>query len=189
MILIKDRKMQIATFGLICMFLFIVFSADSCGTASGSPTSNVTSSTTSTSNGVTDATCAQVQFPLACKSIVKRYQYLGDPNKYGYFYGFVQGVASPVIEYVVQGSVFPVSDLISNPNYQQSCTGKGSGACAVVLDKQQPDGTFGTNGYAMFGWTADGNYFEWDGPYAYAQQPLSFVGVKVVGCKTGVPGC
>lgn len=127
---------------------------------------------------------------LARKMVIQRYRYLNDANKYGYFYGFIQGVDHPVIEYVVQGSVFPVSDLVTPPNYQETCHSSGSGACAVVLDKQQPDGTYGTNGTAMFGWTADGKYFEWDGPYAYSSQPLSFEGkMKVVGCKTGIPGC
>lgn len=180
--------MQITVAALLCMFLLIIFSADSCDSVDGGG-SNVTNSTSGTSTGLTEADCAQLQFKLACLSVVKRYNYLADPNKYGYFYGFNQGVANPVIEYVVRGSVFPVSDLVNPENWQQPCAGGGSGACAVVLEKQQPDGTYGTNGDAMFGWTADGTYFEWKNPYAYSSEPLSFVGQPVVGCKAGIPGC
>ena len=184
----KDKWLSTTGIAALLIFLFL-----SLGGASGCDSSTdpaITSSTSSTSSGAADTKiCDKVTYKLACLSIVRRYQYLNDANKYGYFYGFVQGVDRPVIEYVIQGSVFPVSDLVNNPNYQETCNSNGSGACAVVLDKQQPDGTYGTNGSGMFGFTADGAYFEWDGPYAYAEKPLSFTGQKVVGCKAGVPGC
>ena len=180
-------KSTIALAAVLCLLLLVAFSASSCDTGDTPGGTNVTDSRSAVSNGAID--CNHVQYKQACQEVKRRYEYMNDANKYGYFYGFVQGVDHPVIEYVVQGGVFPNSDLVSNPNYQEQCISGGS-QCSVVLDKQQPDGTYGTNGNAMFGWTADGNYFEWDGPYAYAAQPLSFEGhVKVVGCKAGVPGC
>jgi hypothetical protein len=167
---VKSRKTKTALYALLCLFLFVIFGADSCETPSPQ--------TSSTSAAPTGADCTS----LACKSIVDRYNYLNDPNKYGYFYGFVQGVATPVIEYVVQGSVFPVDDLVNPPDYAYSS--------ALALPQRQPDQTYGTNGQAMFGKTADGVYFEWLGPYAYSGQPLTFQGnVKVVGCRQGIPGC
>lgn len=178
---------NIAVAVLFSLCLFVLSSCDPTG--GGANQTNATSSTSSVSTDTTASICNNVQYKLACQSIVRRYQYLNDSNKYGYFYGFVQGVDHPIIEYVVQGSVFPTSDLVSNPNYQEACNSAGTGACSVVLDKQQPDGTYGTNGNGMFGWRADGAYFEWDGPYAYSETPLSFTGQKVVGCKAGVPGC
>jgi hypothetical protein len=144
-----------------------------------------TNTTSATSSLPTGGNCTS----LACKSVTRRYEYLNDANKFGYFYGFIQGVSSPVIEYIVQGSVFPVDDMINSPEYQAVCTGGGSGACAVTLPQRQPDETYSTNGSALFGFTADGNYFEWNGPYAYSQTPLAFQGQKVVGCRSGVPGC
>lgn len=184
----KFLTWKTSTFALVALLLLLAFGASSCDTSPTS-SSNVTSSTSSTSTGVTDQICDHVQYKLACQSVVRRYQYFNDKNKYGYFYGFIQGSDHPVIEYIVQGGVFPADDLISNPNYQEQCNTSGSGACSVVLDKQQPDGTYGTNGNAMFGWRADGAYFEWSGPYAYSETPLHFEGVKQVGCKPGVPGC
>src|SRR5437588_4555728 len=155
---------------LACLFLLIIFSADSC--------KQQPAQTSSTSTAPTGADCAS----LACKSVVRRYGYLNDANKYGYFYGFVQGIATPVVEYVVQGSVFPVDDMVNPPDYAYSTQ--------LSLTQRQPDQTYGTNGAAMFGWTADGNYFEWLGPYAYSAQPLIFAGnVKVIGCKSGIAGC
>jgi hypothetical protein len=124
---------------------------------------------------------------LARKDIIQRYNYLNDGNKFGYFYGFVAGVPNPVIEYVVKGSVFPVDDLVTPPDKLEECN-NGAG-CAGVVQSVQPDGTYGTNGNAVFGWTADGTYFEWSNPYSYSSQPLTFEGVKVVGCQKGIPGC
>ena len=121
----KKRMIPLAIF--VCIFLFLSFGADSCDTSPNSPGgTNVTSSTSASSNGAIN--CDRVQYKEACQMIKRRYEYLNDANKFGYFYGFVQGVASPVIEYVVQGGVFPTSDLVSNPLYQEQCTGGGSGA-------------------------------------------------------------
>lgn len=130
----------------------------------------------------------QMTDSLARKEINKRYQVFNNATTYGYFYGFVQGVAQPVIEYVVQGAVFPVDDAITPPQTINACSNggdQGAGACAVVVPAAQPDGTFNTNGSAMFGFEADGTYFEWDGPYAYATHPLGFRPLSVEGCVKG----
>ena len=117
---------------------------------------------------------------LPCKMINERYQFLNNANQSGYFYGFVQGMTEPTVLYVVKGSVFPVNDMVTPSDYQEVCTGGGTGECNVVLQRQQPDGTWGTNGEAMFGWTASGIYFEWSGPYAYSAHPLTFQPLEVV---------
>lgn len=128
---------------------------------------------------------------LACKQVIWRYGQFSNPNQYGYFYGMVQGVDHPLVLYVVQGAVFPVNNMTTPPDYQEPCNSLGSGACSVVRQAQQPDGTWGTNGDAMFGKLADGQYFEWLGPYAFSFQPLPFLNIKVVGCPTDkhVAGC
>ena len=136
--------------------------------------------------------CSENQ-SLACKMVINRYQFLANTDQYGYFYGFVPGIAQPTVLYVVKGSVFPVNDMVTPSDYQQTCTGGGKDPCAVVLQKQQPDGTWGTNGAAMFGWTANGTYFEWNGPYAYSSQPLVLQAHTEIGCPTTtsqkVTGC
>lgn len=187
----KSKKHLLILVGCIALIV-----ASLCACAGFDPTpqsgNQATSSRSSTSGGISESLCNNVQYKEACQEVVRRYQFLNNADKYGYFYGFVQGVQSPVIEYIVQGGVFPADDLISNPNYQEACNGyTSSTACAVVLDKQQPDGTYGTNGNAMFGFRADGAYFEWSGPYAYSETPLHFEGVKTVGCKSGakIEGC
>lgn len=183
-------KKMIVTIVCCIALLFVGLTAcdDSNITAQNPP--QALNANSSTSDGTSDALCNDVQYKLACLSIVRRYKYLDDPNKYGYFYGFIANDPVPVIEYVVQGSVFAVSDLVSNPNYKEYCNDNGStGSCAIALDKRQPDGTYGTNGTAMFGWTASGSYFEWDGPYAYSQTPMNYENIKIYGCKAGIAGC
>lgn len=121
---------------------------------------------------------------LACKMVQWRVSQFANADQYGYFYGFVQGDPEPVIVYVVQGAVFPVNDAVTPPDKNVPCAGGGSGACAVVQQNQQPDGTWGTNGEAYFGKLANGQYFEWLGPYAFSFQKLSLRAPHIEGCPT-----
>lgn len=180
------KRQKITGILLVGLFLFILLTAGSCWDTSAQSTTNATSSSSGGNLQCDkDDQGNPIQYKQACQQIIKRYKFLADANTYGYFYAFLQNNPNPVMEYVVQGGVFPVDDMVSNPEYQNSC---GSN-CGVVLPRQQPDGTYSTNGGAMFGWLADGTYFEWDGIYAFSSQPLSFTGQKIIGCKSGVPGC
>lgn len=190
----KKRKIGLFTIlGLIIVFVFLTAAANDCSDTSPSSSNTTTSSTSASSGGDIncdkDANGNPILYKQACQQVKRRYGFMNDANKYGYFYGFVQGVSNPVVEYVVQGGITSVDNRVNPGTYQEPCNSSGSGACSVVLEKQQPDGTYGTNGNAEFGWTASGIYFEWDGPYAYSEQPLSFTGQTIVGCKPGVAGC
>lgn len=125
----------------------------------------------------------------ARKNINERYKMQDNAALFGYFYGFVQGVPQPVIEYVVKGPILPVDDAVTPPNTVAHCSYEGSGSCGVVVSAPQPDGTYNTNGTQMFGWTADGTYFEWQGPYAYSTHPLAFRPLVTKGCVAGAEGC
>lgn len=159
--------------------LTLLLTAGSCDASGPAPTSGT----------LKDATQhCDPNISLACKQVQWRYKQFANADQYGYFYGFVQGVAEPVVVYVVQGAIFPVNDTVTPPDYQEGCSGSGSGACAVVRQNQQPDGTWGTNGDAVFGKLADGQYFEWMGPFAFSFQALSFRATHTQGCpKSGGP--
>jgi hypothetical protein len=144
--------------------------------------------TTPTTGTVQDSTkYCDPNASLACKDIQKRYKLFANADQFGYFYGFVQGVPEPVIVYVTQGAVFPLDDMVTPPDKNVPCNSSGSGACAINMQNQQPDGTWSTNGDGFFGFQANGQYFEWAGPglgHAFSFQPLSFRATHVVGCPT-----
>lgn len=182
--------------GVLLLFLTLV----ACDLGSTPPTdppkSNATNPNAAASGGNLDCTKDAdgnlLPYTEACQEIVARYKLMNDPNKIGYFYGFGY-TANPIIEYITKGAVLPVNDVVSSPEYKDSCFTGGSGGaygCAVPLPKQQPDGTYGTNGDAMFGWTATGVYFEFSGGlHFWSTEPLDFKGQVIVGCVAGVKGC
>lgn len=161
-------------FGMAIMLVIIAFSADSCDTSSQPSGAGTPQQATQYCNPQTS---------LACKNVQARYKQMSNPNQYGYFYGFVQGSPEPFVVYITQGGVFPLDDMVSPPDYQEPCNSGGTGACSVVRQNQQPDGTWGTNGDGWFGFRADGQYFEWVGmPHAFSFQPLQFRPRYIVGC-------
>lgn len=130
----------------------------------------------------------QLNDSLARKEINQRYALFNDTTRFGYFYAFLPGVSQPVSEYIVKGGVFPVDDMVSPTQSVTSCADyAGSNyACGAVVSAPQPDGTFGTNGNGLFGFEADGAYFEWSGIYYYGTEPMPGLHPAVVmGCVTG----
>lgn len=120
---------------------------------------------------------------LSRKEIIQRYNLFNDVTKFGYFYAFVQGEPQPIIEYVVQGGVFSVNDLISPTQSQVQSNNCNTGNCDNVVESPQPDGTFGSNGDGLFGFTADGSYFEWNGIYYFGTEPApNLKPLQIIGC-------
>ncbi len=170
-------------FGMSLMLILVALMADSCDT-SGQPQGPGTPQQANQ--------YCNPQTSLACKSVQQRYKLMSNANQYGYFYGFIMGSPEPLVVYITQGGVFPLDDQVSPPDYQEPCNSGGSGACSVVRQQQQPDGTWGTNGDGWFGFRADGQYFEWDGlPHAFSFQPLQFRPTYIVGCVSSlkIPLC
>lgn len=125
---------------------------------------------------------------LARKEIIQRYNLFNDVTRFGYFYAFLPGVAQPISEYIVKGGVFPVDDMVTPTQSVTNCPDKAgtSYACGAVVAAPQPDGTFGTNGPGLFGFEADGAYFEWSGLYYYGTEPMpNLHPIQVMGCVTG----
>jgi hypothetical protein len=115
-----------------------------------------------------------------------RYAFLQDPDRVGYFYGFRENVASPIVLYVVRGMVIDVNNRTTPSDYQEECNSYGSGRCSVVREAKQPDQTWGQNGDStVFGFRADSAYFEWKGNYEYDSTPNSQLHpLSVLGCKS-----
>lgn len=174
---------------LLCMLLVIFAGCDMSSTTTDPQQQGQQFNNQAVAKGDNVAPPYQVTNFTARKNINSRYKLQDDAALFGYFYGFVQGVPQPVIEYIVKGPILPVDDAVTPPNAVANCTGGGTGACSVVVASAQPDGTYNTNGTQMFGWTADGTYFEWQGPYAYSTHPLAFRPLVTKGCVTGAEGC
>jgi hypothetical protein len=73
--------------------------------------------------------------------------------------------------YTIKGKVSSVNSQITNPE-QIKKGWNGSSSWAVTLPSPAEDGSYGTNGDAVFFFTTENAYVEWAGDYMLADQPL-----------------
>ena len=106
-------------------------------------------------------------------NINRRTNLWNDPNKVSYIYLIDYGKVMAF--YVIKGKVSSVNSQITNPEQVVgSCDdGDYSTTCEnSVLPSPAEDGSYGTNGDAIYFFTTDGVYVEWAGHYMLADQAL-----------------
>ena len=96
--------------------------------------------------------------------------FLNDENKLSYIYLVSYGKVMAF--YTVKGKVSSVNSQITNPEQALDDEHGGYDAGSVVLPSPAEDGSYGTNGDAVFFFTTEGVYVEWAGEYMLADQPL-----------------
>lgn len=109
------------------------------------------------------------------KNIKRRLETFNAEDKISYIYLISFGKVMSF--YTVQGKVSsvnsyltPMERLINNKG--ETCNGwNDSGGCYPV-EAPDLDGSYGTNGDAIFFFTTEGVYVEWNGEYMVADQPL-----------------
>ena len=72
--------------------------------------------------------------------------------------------------YTVKGKVSSVNSLLTTP--KQAFSYRGT---VIIVESPQLDGSYGTNGNAIFFFTTEGAYVEWPGEYLLSDQPLKLV--------------
>ena len=107
----------------------------------------------------------EVKWSQERENINKRNQMLNVQNKTFYFYPISMGHIMGF--YVCKGKISNVNSQVTNT---QQIIGKAGGS--HVVPSPSEDGSYGSNGEAMFGWTTDGTYFEWRGDYWISDRPL-----------------
>lgn len=173
---ITGKQKKIAILFLLCLAAFFVLSA-----CEGDTTNTGTQYTAPKANAYCDESAS-----VTCKMINERYDFLKDPDRVGYFYGWQGMSTNPTVEYVVRGMVVDVNNQTTPPDYQEGCNGYDSSNCAVVREAKQPDQTWGENGYnTVFGFRADGSYFEFKGNYEFDSTPNPQLHpLSVLGCAS-----
>lgn len=112
----------------------------------------------------------KLDWSLERENITKRTNLWNNPNKVSYIYLINYGKVMAF--YTIKGKVSSVNSQITNPEqivYRNAGTNYGS---AVPLPSPSEDGSYGTNGDAIFFFTTEGAYVEWAGDYMLADQPL-----------------
>lgn len=111
----------------------------------------------------------RLTWSLERENINKRATLWNDRNKLGYIYLLSYGKILGY--YPVKGKVSSVNSMISTPEFQACADGYQSIGCNE-LPSIAEDGSYGSNGDAIFGWTDTGVYFEWNEGYLFSDQIL-----------------
>lgn len=121
----------------------------------------------------------RVTFSLERESLINRFKLMNDRSVIMYMYIFNYGIREPIGYYQVY-KVSSVNSQLTNPvqivltdTYDQ---GQHNGRSAHTIPSPSEDGSYGTNGDAIFGFTPDKVYIEHNMQYIVATAPLNFPG-------------
>ena len=114
-----------------------------------------------------------LEWSLERENINKRTKLWNNPNKVSYIY--LVNFGKVMAFYTIKGKVSSVNSQITNPaqlTLRRIEVVGGSSNVEGVLPSPAEDGSYGTNGDAIFFFTTEGAYVEWRGDYMLADQPL-----------------
>lgn len=117
---------------------------------------------------------------LERQNLIERYKYLNDENNVHHVYMLSND--GKVVNYeVAQGKVSSVNSKLTNDKQivrAENCefdgnngAGGAEGSCFKTVESPQMDGSYGSNGDAIFFFTTDGHYVEWNGIYVVSEEP------------------
>jgi len=106
-----------------------------------------------------------LNWSLERENINNRTNRWNDPNKVSYIYLIDFGKVMAF--HTIKGKVSSVNSQITNP--EKSITNTRG---LATLPSPAEDGSYGTNGDAIFFFTTEGVYGEWNGKYLLVDEPL-----------------
>jgi hypothetical protein len=118
----------------------------------------------------------KISWSLERDNLIKRFKLQNDRSISFYMYVFVEGVSDPIGYYQVN-KVSSVNSQLTNPDQIISSYGGDNNlpsGTAIVLPSPAEDGSYGTNGDAVFGFTPEDIYIEHNMHYIVSTVPLSF---------------
>jgi hypothetical protein len=115
----------------------------------------------------------RLQWSLEREQVNKRTELWNKPNKVSYIYLINYGKIMAF--YSIKGKVSSVNSQVTNPEQiarvYKKAVGTGYNTYSGVLPSPAEDGSYGTNGDAIFFFTTDGAYIEWKGDYMLCDKP------------------
>lgn len=114
----------------------------------------------------------KITWSLERDNLIKRFKLQNDRSVMFYMYVFIEGVADPIGYYQVN-KVSSVNSQLTNTQQIVKNSSYESGNYSV-LPSPAEDGSYGTNGDAVFGFTPEEIYIEHNLKYIVSTVPLSF---------------
>ena len=125
-----------------------------------------------------------VEWSLERDNLTKRFQLMNDRSVMMYMYLFIEGVGTPIGYYQVN-KISSVNSQLTNPEQVvdgEDIVGNREGGTGIMsMPSPAEDGSYGTNGDAVFGFTPDGLYIEHNMKYITSTAPLLFKDVPMIG--------
>ena len=117
----------------------------------------------------------KISWSLERDNLIKRFKLQNDRSISFYMYVFVEGVGEPIGYYQVN-KVSSVNSQLTNTEQIVTYTSPhhNDGWGQHVLPSPAEDGSYGTNGDAVFGFTPEDIYIEHNMHYMVSTVPLSF---------------
>lgn len=114
----------------------------------------------------------QMDYSLERQNIIERTNRWNDKNKISYIY-LMSDFGSVVSYFPIKGKVSSVNSALSSPEQVVNDPNTYSDSRgSLVLSSPQEDGSYGTNGDAVYFFLTDGTYMEWNGKYFLSDQSV-----------------
>lgn len=114
----------------------------------------------------------KISWSLERDNLIKRFKLQNDRSVMFYMYIFIEGVSEPVGYYQVN-KISSVNSQLTNT--MQLVEGRSAGYIETIsLPSPSEDGSYGTNGEAVFGFTPNDIYIEHNMHYIVSTVPLAF---------------
>jgi hypothetical protein len=115
----------------------------------------------------------KISWSLERDNLIKRFKLQNDRSISFYMYVFVEGVGEPIGYYQVN-KISSVNSQLTNTEQAVDDPNGSIDAGSIVLPSPAEDGSYGTNGDAVFGFTPEDIYIEHNMHYMVSTVPLSF---------------
>jgi len=114
-----------------------------------------------------------ISWSLERDNLIKRFKLQNDRTILFYMYLFIEGQSKPIGYYQVN-KVSSVDSQLTNPAQLVRGMGDSSASMDFVLPSPAEDGSYGTNGQGVFGFTPEDVYIEHNLKYIVSTIPLNF---------------
>jgi len=115
----------------------------------------------------------KIYWSLERDNLIKRFKLQNDRSVSFYMYVFIEGTSDPIGYYQVN-KVSSVNSQLTNTEQLVDDPNGDMSAGSVILPSPAEDGSYGTNGDAVFGFTPEDIYIEHNMKYIVSTVPLSF---------------
>jgi len=169
--------MKIHTLLFASMLVIAICTAESC--SDGGRPVNVSAKDEQAHTEINQQRLLQSQPPpditwsLERDNLIKRFRLENDRSVMFYMYVFIEGISEPVGYYQVN-KISSVNSQLTNPEQIIDDPHGSLDAGSVVLPSPAEDGSYGSNGDGVFGFTPEEIYIEHNMKYICSTVPLSF---------------